>query len=46
MNVQPQMVDDWKTSDDRLLYTFTLRSGLPMSAVPGGITDGTEPGYY
>lgn len=28
MNVQPQMVDDWKLSDDRLLYTFTLRSGL------------------
>jgi peptide/nickel transport system substrate-binding protein len=28
MNVQPQMVDDWKVSDDRLLYTFTLRSKL------------------
>jgi peptide/nickel transport system substrate-binding protein len=28
MNVQPQMVDDWKISDDRLLYTFTLRRGL------------------
>jgi peptide/nickel transport system substrate-binding protein len=28
MNVQPQMVDDWKTTDDRLLYTFTLRRGL------------------
>jgi peptide/nickel transport system substrate-binding protein len=28
MNVQPQMVDDWKISDDRLLYTFTLRNGL------------------
>src|SRR5215471_10092531 len=28
MNVQPQMVDDSKTSDDRLLYTFTLRRGL------------------
>src|ERR1700722_4421403 len=28
MNVQPQMVDDWKTTDDRLLYTFTLRPGL------------------
>jgi peptide/nickel transport system substrate-binding protein len=28
MNVQPQMVDDWKLSDDRLLYTFTLRSKL------------------
>ena len=28
MNAQPQMVDDWKVSDDRLLYTFTLRRGL------------------
>lgn len=28
MNVQPQMVDNWKTSDDGLLYTFTLRRGL------------------
>jgi peptide/nickel transport system substrate-binding protein len=28
MNVQPQMVDDWKTTDDRLLYTITLRRGL------------------
>ncbi len=28
MNVQPQMVDDWKLSDDKLLYTFTLRRGL------------------
>jgi peptide/nickel transport system substrate-binding protein len=28
MNVQPQMVDTWKISDDRLLYTFTLRHGL------------------
>jgi len=28
MNVRPQMVDTWKTSDDRLLYTFTLRRGL------------------
>jgi peptide/nickel transport system substrate-binding protein len=28
MNVQPQMVDDWRLSDDRLLYTFTLRRGL------------------
>jgi peptide/nickel transport system substrate-binding protein len=25
---QPQMVDRWTKSDDRLLYTFTLRSGL------------------
>lgn len=28
MNVQPQMVDTWKLSDDHLLYTFTLRRGL------------------
>jgi len=28
MNVQPQMVDAWTVSDDRLLYTFTLRRGL------------------
>jgi len=28
MNVQPQMVDDWKLSDDKLVYTFTLRPGL------------------
>jgi peptide/nickel transport system substrate-binding protein len=28
MNVQPQMVDTWKNSDDGLLYTFTLRRGL------------------
>jgi peptide/nickel transport system substrate-binding protein len=25
---QPQMVDTWKLSDDRLTYTFTLRDGL------------------
>jgi peptide/nickel transport system substrate-binding protein len=25
---QPQMVDTWKVSDDRLTYTFTLRDGL------------------
>ena len=25
---QPQMVDTWNKSDDRLLYTFTLRPGL------------------
>jgi len=25
---RPQMVDTWTTSDDRLLYTFTLRPGL------------------
>ena len=28
MNVQPQMVDTWRMSDDRLFYTFTLRNGL------------------
>jgi peptide/nickel transport system substrate-binding protein len=28
MNVQPQMVDTWKLSDDRLHYTFALRNGL------------------
>jgi peptide/nickel transport system substrate-binding protein len=26
--VQPQMVDSWKVSDDKLTYTFTLRDGL------------------
>jgi peptide/nickel transport system substrate-binding protein len=25
---RPQMVDNWTVSDDRLLYTFTLRRGL------------------
>src|SRR3981189_1088978 len=25
---QPQMVDTWSLSDDRLTYRFTLRSGL------------------
>ena len=25
---QPQMVDAWKVSDDKLTYTFTLRDGL------------------
>ena len=25
---QPQMVDSWKVSDDKLTYTFTLRDGL------------------
>ena len=25
---QPQMVDTWKASDDKLTYTFTLRPGL------------------
>ncbi len=28
LKVQPQMVDTWKMSDDRLVYTFTLRDGL------------------
>jgi peptide/nickel transport system substrate-binding protein len=26
--IQPQMVDTWKTSDDGLTWTFTLREGL------------------
>jgi peptide/nickel transport system substrate-binding protein len=26
--VQPQMVKEWKVSDDKLTYTFTLRDGL------------------
>src|ERR1700730_637414 len=25
---QPQMVDTWRVSDDKLTYTFTLRDGL------------------
>src|SRR5437763_3727019 len=25
---QPQMVDRWSVSDDKLIYTFTLRNGL------------------
>ncbi len=28
MNPQPQMVDSWKLSDDKLTYSFTLRDGL------------------
>ncbi len=28
MKPQPQMVESWKKSDDKLLYTFTLRPGL------------------
>jgi peptide/nickel transport system substrate-binding protein len=28
MNAQPQMVDSWKLSDDKLFYTFRLRRGL------------------
>ena len=27
-DVKPQMVDTWKTSDDGLVWTFTLRDGL------------------
>src|SRR6188474_1842456 len=26
--VKPQMVEAWKVSDDKLVYTFTLRDGL------------------
>lgn len=26
--IQPQMVESWKTSDDGLIWTFTLREGL------------------
>ncbi len=26
--IQPQMLDSWKVSDDKLTYTFTLRDGL------------------
>jgi peptide/nickel transport system substrate-binding protein len=28
LQVQPQMVDHWELSPDRLVYTFTLRDGL------------------
>jgi peptide/nickel transport system substrate-binding protein len=28
LDVQPQMVDTWEVSDDRLTYSFTLRDGL------------------
>jgi peptide/nickel transport system substrate-binding protein len=28
LKVQPQMVDTWTVSDDKLTYTFTLRDGL------------------
>src|SRR5580704_1132081 len=28
LQVQPQMVDSWKVSDDKLIYTFVLRDGL------------------
>ena len=28
LNVQPQMVDKWSLSEDKLIWTFTLRDGL------------------
>jgi peptide/nickel transport system substrate-binding protein len=28
LEIQPQMVDKWKVSDDKLTWTFTLRDGL------------------
>ena len=28
MEVQPQMVESWSVSDDKLTYSFTLRDGL------------------
>ncbi|MCC8428763.1 ABC transporter substrate-binding protein [Reyranella aquatilis] len=28
LKIKPQMVDTWKTSDDQLTWTFTLRDGL------------------
>ena len=28
LQVQPQMLEGWKVSDDKLTYTFTLRDGL------------------
>jgi peptide/nickel transport system substrate-binding protein len=28
LEVKPQMVDTWKVSDDKLVWTFTLRDGL------------------
>ena len=28
LTVKPQMLEGWKVSDDRLVYTFTLRPGL------------------
>src|SRR5215813_9228513 len=31
MAARPQMVERWTVSDDKLLYTFTLRSGLQFS---------------
>jgi peptide/nickel transport system substrate-binding protein len=31
LKVQPQMVDKWTVSDDKLVWTFTLRDGLAFS---------------
>jgi peptide/nickel transport system substrate-binding protein len=31
MVARPQMVERWTVSDDKLLYTFTLRAGLQFS---------------
>ena len=31
MIARPQMVERWTVSDDKLLYTFTLRPGLKFS---------------
>ncbi|HZQ00205.1 MAG TPA: ABC transporter substrate-binding protein [Reyranella sp.] len=28
LEIKPQMLDSWKVSDDKLVYTFTLRDGL------------------
>jgi peptide/nickel transport system substrate-binding protein len=28
LHIEPQMVDTWKVSDDKLVWTFTLREGL------------------
>ena len=34
--VQPQMVEKWTLSDDKLTYTFTLREGLKFHDGAGG----------
>ena len=31
LRIQPQMVDKWTSSDDKLVWTFTLRDGLKFS---------------
>jgi len=31
LKIQPQMVDKWTASDDKLVWTFTLRDGLKFS---------------